>query len=70
MIGDDKTKLYHPPIHVHVFKGDGEAKFNISPFVELVESVGLKTKQLNEAEQLIIEHTDLIIKAWNDFFNP
>ncbi len=59
----------HKPIHIHVSKGDGEAKFNVEPYVELVESAGLKTKELSEVEDIISDNTDLIIQTWNDFFN-
>ena len=43
----------HRPIHVHVEKGDGDAKFNLEPLVELVESHGLKTRELSDAEEII-----------------
>ena len=56
----------HRLIHVYVRKGDGEAVFNVEDSVELRESVGLKTKELSEAENLAIEHRDLIIRKWNE----
>lgn len=34
-------------------KGDGDAKFNLEPLVELVESHGLKTRELSDAEEII-----------------
>ena len=43
----------HRPIHVHVEKGDGDAKFNLEPLVELVESHGLKTRELSDTEEII-----------------
>ena len=54
----------HRPIHVHVEKGDGDAKFNLEPLVELVESHGLKTRDLSDAEEIINEHLQQIIEAW------
>ena len=60
----------HSPIHIHVGKGGGEAKFNLAPVIELVESAGLKTKQLSEIEGIIEEHAAEIIKKWNQYFQP
>jgi hypothetical protein len=56
----------HRPIHVHVRKGDGEAVFNVEDSVDLRESVGLKTKELRQAEDLAREHQDLIVQKWNE----
>lgn len=57
----------HRPIHVHVEKGDGDAKFNLEPLVELVESHGLKTRELSDAEEIINEHLQQIIEAWKAY---
>ncbi len=57
----------HRPIHVHVEKGDGDAKFNLEPLVELVESHGLKTRELSDAEEIINEHLQQIIEAWKTY---
>jgi hypothetical protein len=57
----------HRPIHVHVEKGDGDAKFNLEPLVELVESHGLKTRDLSDAEEIINEHLQQIIEAWKAY---
>jgi Domain of unknown function (DUF4160) len=56
----------HPPIHVHVRKGDAEAVFNVEREVELRESVGFKVRDLREAESLAQEHRILIIRKWNE----
>jgi hypothetical protein len=58
----------HLPIHIHVKKGGGEAKFNVSPFIELVESAGLKTKELAEIEAIIEDGVVEIINKWNQYF--
>ena len=50
--------------HVHVYCGDGEAKFWLEPTVELAENHGLKRKQLSEARRIIEERKDEIIDAW------
>ena len=56
----------HRPIHVHARKGGGEAVFEVEGEVVLRESVGLKTSELQDAEDLAIEHRQLIIQAWHE----
>jgi hypothetical protein len=56
----------HRPIHVHVRKGGGEAVFNVEGEVVLRESVGLKTQELKDAEDLAAEHRRLIIETWHE----
>jgi len=53
------------PIHVHVRKAGGFAKFWIEP-VELDFSQGMKICDIKQAEDLIIEHLEIIIKKWNE----
>ena len=59
----------HTPIHVHVRCGDGEAVFEVEGEVILRESVGLKTRELARAEELAIEHQQLILQKWHEYFN-
>jgi hypothetical protein len=56
----------HRPIHVHVRKGGGEAVFDVAGEVVLRESVGLKTRELKDAEDLAVEHQQLIIQTWHE----
>jgi hypothetical protein len=51
------------PMHVHVRKAGGFAKYWMEP-VELDFSQGMKINDLRTAEQLIIDHTDLIKTKW------
>jgi hypothetical protein len=53
------------PIHVHVRKAGGFAKFWLDP-VELEFSQGMKTANLARAEELIGEHLELIRSRWNE----
>ncbi len=55
----------HLPIHVHVRNGDGEARFAVEN-VRLIESKGIKPKDLVLAEALIEERKEEIIKRWNE----
>ncbi len=58
----------HPPMHVHVRNGDGEARFAINP-VQLLDNRGMKPKDLKIAEGLIEENEDIIAQRWKDFFD-
>ena len=60
----------HTPIHVHVRRGNGEAVFEVEgTVVALRESIGLKTKELSEAEDLAEAHRELIIQKWHEYFD-
>ena len=59
----------HEPLHVHVRKAGGFAKFWIDPLV-LDFSQGIKTRELARAEELIDENVDLIRRKWNEVFHP
>ncbi|WP_019988255.1 DUF4160 domain-containing protein [Rudanella lutea] len=58
----------HLPVHIHVRNGDGEARFAIKP-VRLLESKGMKSKDLKVAEGLVEENEDIIEQRWKEFFN-
>lgn len=59
----------HTPIHVHVQRGDGEAVFEVEGEVTLREAVGMKTQELQHAEQLACDHQELIIEKWHEHFD-
>ncbi|MDE5790372.1 MAG: DUF4160 domain-containing protein [Muribaculaceae bacterium] len=59
----------HEPIHVHIIKGDSEAKFNVIREVELVDNHGFKKNELRLIESIIEENRDIIIERWKEFFN-
>ena len=50
--------------HVHVYCGNGEAKFWLEPNVEVAENYGLTSKQLAEVHGIIETRKDEIINAW------
>ena len=58
----------HLPIHVHVKNGDGEARFEVK-VVRLIESKGIKPKDLVLAEALVEERKEEIIKKWKEVFD-
>ncbi len=51
------------PMHVHVRKAGGFAKYWVEP-IELEFSQSMKVNDLRLAEQLINEHIDLIKGKW------
>jgi hypothetical protein len=59
----------HEPVHVHVRKGDVEARFALEPTVKLVENHGLKPYELALAEEVIKENREYMIEHWKLFFN-
>ncbi len=58
----------HNPIHVHVEKGGGVAKFAVDPEIRLIENNGLKPNDLKLAESIIEENREVIIENWTTFF--
>jgi hypothetical protein len=54
--------------HVHVSHPDGEAKFWLSPTVELARKIGLSLQRIKEAERLVETRHQEIIDAWNIHF--
>ncbi|EFA90935.1 hypothetical protein HMPREF0650_0939 [Hoylesella buccalis ATCC 35310] len=57
----------HRPIHVHVVKGDDDAKIQIEDEVKLVYNHGLKAKDLKRALELAGMYKEDIINVWNEY---
>lgn len=55
------------PMHVHVRKGSGQAKFWMEP-ISLDFSEGLKVQELARAEELTLGHEDEIRRKWHETF--
>ena len=59
----------HEPMHVHVKKADGRAKFDITQEgIVLVKNEGLKIKDIKAAEMVLKENRELAIEKWNEYF--
>ena len=54
--------------HVHVYCGDGEAKFWLEPHIELAKNIRLSRSQIKEIEQIIEGHYDELKRAWKEHF--
>jgi hypothetical protein len=58
----------HEPIHIHVKKGDTEARFVIEPAVEMTENFGFKPHELAIAEEVIKDNREYMIEHWKLYF--
>jgi len=59
----------HEPVHIHVVKGNAEAKFSLLPEIKIIYNHGLKASELKKSIDLIDENKEIIIERWNEFFN-
>ncbi len=57
----------HAPVHVHVVKGDDDAKIEIDPEVKLIYNNGLKQGDLKKALNLAELYRDEIIAVWYQY---
>lgn len=55
-------------MHVHVYCGDGEAKFWLEPDIELANNFRLSRKQIKEVEEIIEEDYNELQRAWREHF--
>jgi len=51
-------------MHIHVVCSDGEAKFWLSPDIELAKNYNLSRVQLKEIENIIEVHYDEFKSSW------
>jgi ribosomal protein L16/L10AE len=55
-------------MHVHVAHPDGEAKFWLTPALELATHTGLSPRQIDQARQVVATHRKEIEHAWYRHF--
>ncbi len=58
----------HEPPHVHVIKGTAEAKWWLVPELDEEFSTGFKVRELRMIRELLKQHRDELIKAWQAHF--
>ena len=56
-------------MHVHVASGDGEAKFWLSPAIELAENHGLPDREITKVVTIIRNHEQELRTAWTSRFS-
>lgn len=54
----------HEPAHVHIIRGDGDAKINLVPEVHLVWSRGMKRREAREALRIATENQQLLLEPF------
>ena len=52
-------------MHVHVKGHDGDAKFWLEPEIELAMSHDIAQHEINSIQNIIEDHKDELISAWN-----
>ncbi|WDN87773.1 hypothetical protein BuS5_00741 [Desulfosarcina sp. BuS5] len=57
-----------PRMHVHVYCGDGEAKFWLKPEIELAKNFQLSRLKIKKIEKIIEAHYDELTIAWSKHF--
>ena len=55
-------------VHIHVEKGDAEAKFWLEPEVRLAYNDGYEARTLRELLEIVVANRDRIKRAWDEFF--
>ncbi|HRI59741.1 MAG TPA: DUF4160 domain-containing protein [Saprospiraceae bacterium] len=55
------------PPHIHIEKGDAVAKFWLHE-VELTNSFGFNSKEINQLRNLVLENRELFIRSWHEHF--
>ena len=55
------------PAHIHVESGDSYAKFWLQP-VALAKSGAYDSGELNRIRKIVVEHCDLFVEKWNEYF--
>ena len=55
-------------MHIHVERGDAEAKFWISPVVRIAHNDGFNARTLREVAGLIEANRERIEEAWDGHF--
>jgi hypothetical protein len=55
------------PPHIHVMKGDGQAKFWLSD-CRLARAKGFADRELRQIRRKVEEHREELLRAWHDHF--
>jgi len=55
------------PPHVHVERGENEAKFWLDP-VRLAHSGGFAPNEISKIQKLAQEHRTQLLRSWNEYF--
>jgi hypothetical protein len=53
--------------HAHVWRGDDEAVFLLTPQVALRERSGMKANDLRRAQRAVADHRDELLAMWETY---
>lgn len=56
------------PVHIHVKKGEADAKFWLRPDVVVADSYGFGPAALRELTRIVEDNRAVIERAWNEHF--
>jgi Domain of unknown function (DUF4160) len=57
------------PMHIHVEKGDAEAKYWLEPEIKLAYNDGYDARTLRELLEVVAANQGRIKRAWDEFFS-
>ncbi len=57
------------PLHIHVRKGEAQAKFWLEPEPMVAESYALSSSELRELLSVAIENAERIRRDWDEHFS-
>jgi Domain of unknown function (DUF4160) len=58
------------PVHIHVRRGEGDAKFWLFPDVVVADCHGFSPSTLSALSKIIKANKNQISKAWYEHFSP
>lgn len=58
---------YDEPPHIHIERDRSVAKFWLSP-ISLSKSTRFSPREIRKMQELVEEHRDTILEAWNEYF--
>ncbi|WP_295407565.1 DUF4160 domain-containing protein [uncultured Thiocystis sp.] len=56
------------PAHIHVRQAGAEAKFWLTPCMQLARNDGFDAPTLRKLEKLVSFHQERLQRAWNEYF--
>ncbi len=54
--------------HIHITKGDGNAKYWLVPKCKEEYSYGFTARERRDIKELVNQHKGSLIKKWNEYF--
>ncbi|MBK9273962.1 MAG: DUF4160 domain-containing protein [Flavobacteriales bacterium] len=66
--GSSSARSNDEPPHIHVERGEGSAKWWLTPEPRLVYSLGFKVGEQRKIERLVNIHQPELLQAWTHYF--